>query len=483
DETTDEARLRIAQEYLRQVSATAKGRRPKKGPSELFPSASEAQGEAEAPDPAFASSEDSDGSRDNEDSDDDDLCEYEEGKEALAAELKKKAEKGKLSSHQMSSVAADIRLKDAAFFKGHKLPVTCVALPGEGSCDPSNSSSSSSGCAYTGGKDCCVIRWDLETGKKVIFKGQRNCFVVAGDRNSNSKSNGISANSSRGHFRAVLSVCVADDERLFFSGGADHTIKAWDPRASNERCIFELRGHRGAVTGLCLNGGKLGATDAESQLLSCSADKSIRSWSVSCRSFSNCFYGHASEINCIDTLQANKPITGGSDGTLRNWKLVQDTHIAFPPLGSCVDSVSLLSPSLFACGTQGGLLALFTSSCKRPLSCVRVSQHAAAVAASGDTSEATHTLQALQKAPAPLRATAAAAAVSAVCAFPFTDALLVGLEEGTVQLWEASQAANFVRLASSVLLSWHLLHEILWRKEGAAPCALCLVHALGLAAQ
>lgn len=96
DETTDEARLRIAQEYLRQVSATAKGRRPKKGPSELFPSASEAQGEAEAPDPAFASSEDSDGSRDNEDSDDDDLCEYEEGKEALAAELKKKAEKGKV---------------------------------------------------------------------------------------------------------------------------------------------------------------------------------------------------------------------------------------------------------------------------------------------------------------------------------------------------------------------------------------------------
>lgn len=147
-----------------------------------------------------------------------------------------------LSSHQMSSVAADIRLKDAAFFKGHKLPVTCVALPGEGSCDPSNSSSSSSGCAYTGGKDCCVIRWDLETGKKVIFKGQRNCFVVAGDRNSNSKSNGISANSSRGHFRAVLSVCVADDERLFFSGGADHTIKAWDPRASNERYAAVVSG-------------------------------------------------------------------------------------------------------------------------------------------------------------------------------------------------------------------------------------------------
>lgn len=133
-------------------------------------------------------------------------------------------------------------------------------------------------------------------------------------------------------------------------------------------------------------------------------------------------------------------------------QLVQDTHIAFPPLGSCVDSVSLLSPSLFACGTQGGLLALFTSSCKRPLSCVRVSQHAAAVAASGDTSEATHTLQALQKAPAPLRATAAAAAVSAVCAFPFTDALLVGLEEGTVQLWEASQAASKCRLRLMFIL-------------------------------
>ncbi|CDJ51599.1 U3 small nucleolar ribonucleoprotein complex-associated protein, putative [Eimeria brunetti] len=439
DGTTDEARLRIAQDYLRQVSATAKGRRPKKDSADLVSSASEATGAAAAADPAFESSGDSDGDKYDEESDNDDLFEYDgEAKEALAAELKKKAGRVKLSSRQVSSVAASLRLKDAGFFRGHKLPVTCVALPGEGSCDPSSSGGGARGCAYTGGKDCCVIRWDLEAGKKEIFKGQRNCFMAGADNGNSKQAN------CRGHFRAVLSVCVTEDERLFFSGGADQTIKAWDPRASNEKCVFELRGHRGAVTGLCLNGGKLGDADAESELLSCSADKSIRSWSVSCRSFSNCFYGHASEVNCIDILQANKPITGGNDGSLRNWKLVQDTHTAFPPLGSCVDSISLLSPTLFACGTQGGLLAVFNSSYKRPLSCVRVSQHTAAAAASKaeDTSGDAYTLQALQRAPAPLRATAAASAVSALCAFPFTDALLVGTEEGTVQLWEATQTAK-----------------------------------------
>lgn len=57
------------------------------------------------------------------------------------------------------------------------------------------------------------------------------------------------------------------------------------------------------------------------ELVTCSADKSLKTWSLSCRKVANHYYGHASEVNCIDLLQGNKPITGGSDGTLRNWKV------------------------------------------------------------------------------------------------------------------------------------------------------------------
>lgn len=113
-------------------------------------------------------------------------------------------------------------------------------------------------------------------------------------------------------------------------------------------------------------------------------------------------------------------------------QLAQDTHTAFPPVGSCVDAVALLSPSTFACGTQGGLLALFSSSCKKPLACVRVRQFAAP----GNSQSPAETAE---KRAAPLRASGGATSVSALCALPMTDALFLGTEGGTVQVWSASQ--------------------------------------------
>ena len=126
----------------------------------------------------------------------------------------------------MLGVAESLCLGKPTFLKGHKLPVTCVALPGGAPCEESTNASRGVH-AYTGSKDCCIIRWELETGAKEIFKGQRNCFVTKGY-------GGTSAHCG-GHFRAVLDVCVAADEKMFFSAGADHTVRAWDPRASNER--------------------------------------------------------------------------------------------------------------------------------------------------------------------------------------------------------------------------------------------------------
>eukprot|EP00913_Durusdinium_trenchii_P016089 g15123.t1 len=57
---------------------------------------------------------------------------------------------------------------------------------------------------YTGGKDCAVIRWDIETGKKDIFPGGRNRFECGG------------------HFEKVLSVCLLEQRGLLVSAGVDH---------------------------------------------------------------------------------------------------------------------------------------------------------------------------------------------------------------------------------------------------------------------
>jgi WD40 repeat protein len=33
---------------------------------------------------------------------------------------------------------------------------------------------------YTGGKDCCIIRWDAATGAKTIFKGEKHDRSIQG---------------------------------------------------------------------------------------------------------------------------------------------------------------------------------------------------------------------------------------------------------------------------------------------------------------
>ena len=56
--------------------------------------------------------------------------------------------------------------------------------------------SSDESTIWTGGKDCAVIRWDVETGKKDVFPGGRNRFDCGG------------------HFEKVLSVRLVEQRGL-----------------------------------------------------------------------------------------------------------------------------------------------------------------------------------------------------------------------------------------------------------------------------
>ncbi|CAE7570934.1 unnamed protein product, partial [Symbiodinium sp. CCMP2456] len=97
---------------------------------------------------------------------------------------------------------SDLALGEPRFLRGHKMAVTSVCLTAD------------EGTMYTGGKDCAVLRWDVETGKKDVFPGGRNKFDCGG------------------HFEKVLSVALLEEKGLLVSVGVDRLVRLWDPRAA-----------------------------------------------------------------------------------------------------------------------------------------------------------------------------------------------------------------------------------------------------------
>ncbi|CEM33402.1 unnamed protein product [Vitrella brassicaformis CCMP3155] len=223
------------------------------------------------------------------------------------------------------------------FYRGHKQTPTCVAVsPDERS-------------AYTGGKDCAIIQWDLETGQKTVFPGLRR------------------QPDKGGHTEQVLDLCVSEDANLVVSAGVDRIIRLWDIRRPGTRCVDELKGHTGAVTCVCAD------PDASTnRVYTASNDKSIKIWDLNTRSYVNTLYGHTSKVLCMDILARDRPLTGGEDRTVRYWKMTQETHLIFQPpqtLGP-IDAVSALTAQLFASGAQDGSVSLWSISSRKPLATI-----------------------------------------------------------------------------------------------------------------
>ena len=78
---------------------------------------------------------------------------------------------------------------------------------------------------YSGGKDCAVIRWDVETGKKDIFPGGRNRFECGGHFEKALKRMLLAA-------FEVMSLCLLEQRNLLVSAGVDRVVRLWDPRAA-----------------------------------------------------------------------------------------------------------------------------------------------------------------------------------------------------------------------------------------------------------
>jgi ribosomal RNA-processing protein 9 len=137
---------------------------------------------------------------------------------------------GRLRSEAAQQIGDALARADGAEFKqykGHRLPATCVAL------------SESEEFAITGSKDAGLIRWDVETGKKVTkFPGRMKRKTDDED----------SLAAIGGHSDEVLCCALSSDDRYLATGGRDNLINIWDVRSST--LIDRLQGHRDGIMGL-----------------------------------------------------------------------------------------------------------------------------------------------------------------------------------------------------------------------------------------
>merc|ERR1719198_2396052 len=61
-----------------------------------------------------------------------------------------------------------------------------------------------------------------------------------------------------------------------------------------------------------------------------------------------------------------KPVTGGSDKSVRLWKVEKDTHLLFNRHTSAVDAVCALDQDRVVSGSQDGSLLLWSTASKKP---------------------------------------------------------------------------------------------------------------------
>ncbi|XP_019858909.1 PREDICTED: U3 small nucleolar RNA-interacting protein 2-like isoform X1 [Amphimedon queenslandica] len=285
EETAPEKRLRLAKDYLQQLKAEERG---------------------------SSTEEDEDDDVDND---------------AIGRRLQEKAlEKSGRIHKAVADQCTAPPLESIRFFKGHRLSVTSLALTPDGR------------YAFTGSKDSCIIKWNVEKGVKEVM-------ITRGKEGA------------PGHTGHVLALAVSTDGMYLASGGTDNLIHMWNPLT----CIHlhTFRGHKNSVTGLVFQHGV-------NQLFSSSLDRTVKVWNISEMTYVETLFGHQDGIIAIDCLSQEHPITAGVDKTIRVWKIIEESHLVYHGHKSSIDTVKMINDKNFVSGSQDGSVALWNSSKKKP---------------------------------------------------------------------------------------------------------------------
>lgn len=237
-------------------------------------------------------------------------------------------------------IAKELRLPDPGavrVLRGHQLPIVCLVI------------SPDSKHIFSASKDCTVIKWDVESGRRVLS--------VPGLKKKDNKS-GVD-----GHAAHVLCMAISSDGKYLATGDRDKLILLWNP--ATMQLLHTFKGHRDAVSGLCFRKGT-------HQLYSASHDRSVKVWNVDERAYVETLFGHQDAIMGLDCLARERCVTaGGRDRSVRVWKILEESQLVFHGHAGSIDCIQLINEEHMVSGADDGSLALWGLHKKRPLATVQ----------------------------------------------------------------------------------------------------------------
>lgn len=113
----------------------------------------------------------------------------------------------------------------------------------------------------------------------------------------------------KGHTGSVNAVVITYDNQNVISGSADNTIRVWSLQNTHQESV--LKGHTDWINALAI-------TSDNKFLISGSSDCSIRIWNLKEKSQQSLLQGHTQEVVSIAIFHNNEYIvSGGCDNSLR----------------------------------------------------------------------------------------------------------------------------------------------------------------------
>ncbi|CAK9296964.1 unnamed protein product [Gordionus sp. m RMFG-2023] len=217
--------------------------------------------------------------------------------------------------------------------RGHKLTPTCAII------------SSDVKYIFSSSKDGIIIKWDLESMKRLGI-------IRPGNKKSDPVQN-------KKHKNQIIALALSFDNKFLASGGLDKIIHIWDPLSLEH--IHSFKGHKNTISGLVFR-------HKSHQLFSASFDRFVKIWDLDLMSHVETLFGHQEAITDIDSFISERCVTsGGRDSAAHLWKIVEETQLVYRFPGCSVDRIRYINEDHFMTGTDEGTVSIWNIGKKKPL--------------------------------------------------------------------------------------------------------------------